>query len=561
MRISPVPELLENLLRNNTFILPEHQRAYAWDLVQIHQLIEDLNTQPKGYNLNKIEIFEKDKANHILQVCDGQQRLTTISLILFCIKKLLKDTNNQQAIEIINPLIYQRLKTAKKAINGNEPRIILGPEDNHLYRTILNGGDYRECMNKRKYSHLSLVEAIEIGIKVELEEIMNKNGIDGILDLLDKITECTAVVCTLETTEDLTVYYASTNSRGKPLTDSEMIKNLICANTKVISSAVAMEMWKEIKELLENAGRSALDFDEFLFYYINSLPDAAELRKHLDYGNTFTKSFPPVPYQFVLRVYEAKLKKIVNTQDFLAQMKTSARNYIEIQQPALDKPYLNGLFILGNKKCASLLLVGKKVLNDNNFKLLCKAVEAVSFRQFFIREKPHLLESMFYDLIPHLNTDADIDNIIAAIKQHPSMLAIDKFQTAFLYMDVSTVRIQKLILSRIIGFEQESIDCNRKNIWLEHVLPRKPKGEWKILYDENPDLYYENYHKFGNLTFIQDIKNINMSNRDFNAKKEIYKTSSIRQTNKLVDYDHWGYDTISQRQIELFEIVNKVWSI
>ncbi|MBP7541790.1 MAG: HNH endonuclease, partial [Saprospiraceae bacterium] len=77
---------------------------------------------------------------------------------------------------------------------------------------------------------------------------------------------------------------------------------------------------------------------------------------------------------------------------------------------------------------------------------------------------------------------------------------------------------------------------------------------------QKDSIEYNDYlNRIGNLTILQDKKNIKARNKDFSGKKPFYSNSRLRITLSLIDYETWNYSTISKRQEDLFEIVREIW--
>ena len=91
-------------------------------------------------------------------------------------------------------------------------------------------------------------------------------------------------------------------------------------------------------------------------------------------------------------------------------------------------------------------------------------------------------------------------------------------------------------------------------------MPQKPDGEWLVLSDSDSDKYKDYLNRIGNLTVLQDKKNIKARNKDFGIKKEYYKQSRISITKSLTTYSSWGFDQIEKRQEDLYDLAKDIWA-
>jgi hypothetical protein len=243
-------------------------------------------------------------------------------------------------------------------------------------------------------------------------------------------------------------------------------------------------------------------------------------------------------------------------------LKVCAEFYIDISFPPAKNTYLYGIKVLNTTKCFPLLLRGKKVLSDKNFEKLTKAIECISFRHAILRSDPKDLEKFYYTALTKLKGDKDVDTILDEIKIHPTMSTAknDKFKNEFCSMSRST-SISKMILGRIVSKHQENIDLDSPDVWVEHIMPKTPKGEWLKLYNAEPELYKMSLETLGNLTLMQDKKNISVSNKDFSSKKKYYEKSRLTITTNIVSYKKWDWDTIDERQKQLYELAKDIWTL
>lgn len=562
MKVTQEPVTLDKVLGDFNFQVPLYQREYSWELEQVSDLFYDIenSTETDGHFLGSVLLYAKDEKKMLMEIIDGQQRLTTIFLLLYSIKKIIKGTEHTRAIEAINNLLYHRSKSLLVNDSSEEPRLTTGKRDKRLFKAILKGEEIDRHKDGRMKSHRLLLNALETFLDQKMEKTKRDKGVEGVIEFANKVLAAEFIVMTAEKNSDKILLFKTLNARGIELSQADLIKNEVCNSPKGITEEEAVDLWDEMREILE---RAKANIDIFLFHFINAQTDSQELRRRIEERRNIKNekdNYPPVPEKYIFDVYDEKLKSLSNTENFLNDLKKAAQHYVEIFNPSPDKVYLNGLATMNITKCYPLLLRGKDVLNEKNFDQLTKAVECISFRHSIIRNDPKELERFYYIVMNKLKSDSDLDLAIEEIKQHSTMKQEEKFKSEFSSSSPKG-SVAKMILTRIVAKQQESIDFNKGDIWLEHIMPQKPKGEWLKLKESDNELYQFSVDRIGNLTFIQDKKNIRISNNDFVVKKKTYSTSLIQMTNDLIKYDKWNFDTIDDRQSELYLLAKDIWKI
>jgi uncharacterized protein with ParB-like and HNH nuclease domain len=574
MKVTSEPITIDDKeLKDCIFNVPLYQREYSWDLEQISDLFNDINDsyEDNEHFLGSILLFARDGINR--DIIDGQQRLTTIFLILWSIRKALDKLNDgsdnraEPGLKIIDNILYKRIRKASIIDNSNEPRLTTGKRDKNLFRAILRGEniDGKGVKDGRKKSHRLLINAT-LFIDTKVEQVVKSDGITGLLELLDKVTACRYIVMTAEKQEDQKLLFKTLNSRGVELSESDLIKNEICINLKGgTTDEEVIQLWDETRDLLEQKNNTA-NIDIFLFHFINSLADSQDIRQTIEISiskNRISENYPPIPEKMIFSGYAEKIKRISRTSDFLEEIKINALSYLEIYSPdEKDKSYtyLNSLRAMNITKCYPLLLRGKRVLNDKNFELLAKAVECISFRHSVLKNDPKELERFYYNLLSKLQSDKDIDVVIDDIRQHPSVKIEENFKRNFILSSPKS-NVAKMILSRIIQLDSEAINWQSKDIHLEHIMPQTVKGEWISLKESSEELYDMSVNRLGNLTLLKGKINISVSNNDFSEKKKQYENSRLNINHDIIKAKNWDFDTIDNRQTNLYELAKNIWKI
>lgn len=559
MKVSQEPIKISDILKDKTFNVPLYQREYSWNLEQVSDLYYDISdSEDDGHFLGSLLLFQTDNLKK-MEIVDGQQRMTTLFLLLFSILKSLNGSDKTKAIERINSLLFViDPNDLSNDISSSEPRLETGKRDKYLFKSIIRNEDFNAHKDGRKRSHKNLTNTLEF-FDQKISEIVKEQGLNGLTKFTEKVIKSEFIVMTAEKQSDKLLLFKTINARGLELTQGDLIKNELCHNIIPYELDEAIDNWDEIRNRIE---RNNGNLDVFLFHYLNSIDECQGLRQQLDKRRGVEKwekkNYPPAPEKYVFEIY-GELISTVGPQKFIEDLLIASNNYTGFINPANSKIYLNSLKAMGVNKCFPLLLTAIRKLNGENFDKVCKAVDSLTFRHSILRKDPKELERFYYQIGELIVDDSQIENVVSKIKEHQNFREEDKFKEEFILSSVK-VSVSKMILDRITRKHSESVDWSNKDVHIEHIMPQKPMGEWKVLYDKDEFEYKDYLNRLGNLTILQDKKNIRARNKDFNDKKEYYKESRLTITKNLVDYSKWDYNEIVERQEYLYEQSKDLWN-
>ncbi len=559
MKVSQEPIKISDILKDKTFIVPLYQREYSWNLEQVSDLYYDISdSEDDGHFLGSLLLFQTDNLKK-MEIVDGQQRMTTIFLLLFSILKSLNGSDKTKAIERINSLLFViDPNDLSNDTSSSEPRLETGKRDKYLFKSIIRNEDFNAHKDGRKRSHKNLTNTLEF-FDQKISEIVKEQGLNGLTKFTEKVIKSEFIVMTAEKQSDKLLLFKTINARGLELTQGDLIKNELCHNIIPYELDEAIDNWDEIRSRIE---RNNGNLDVFLFHYLNSIDECQTLRQQLDKRRGVEKwekkNYPPAPEKYVFEIY-GELISTVGPQKFIEDLLIASNNYIGFINPTNSKIYLNSLKAMGVNKCFPLLLTAIRKLNGENFEKVCKAVDSLTFRHSILRKDPKELERFYYQIAELIVDDSQIENVVGKIKEHQNFREEDKFKEEFIFSSVKG-SVAKMILDRITRKHSESVDWSNKDVHIEHIMPQKPMGEWKVLYDKDEFEYKDYLNRLGNLTILQDKKNIKARNKDFKDKKEYYKESRLTITKNLVDYSKWDYNEILERQEYLYEQSKDLWS-
>lgn len=559
MKVSQEPLKIADILKDKTFTVPLYQREYSWNLEQVADLFYDISdSEDDGHFLGSLLLYQSDNSKK-MEIVDGQQRMTTLFLLLYSILKALNGSDKNKAIERINSLLFViDPNDLSNDISSSEPRLETGKRDKYLFKAIIRNDDFSAHKDGRRRSHRNLTNTLEF-FDQRIVEIVTEQGLNGLTKFTEKVIKSEFIVMTAEKQSDKLLLFKTINARGLELTQGDLIKNELCHNIAPYELDEAIDNWDEIRSRIEkNNG----NLDVFLFHYLNSIDECQSLRQQLDKKRGLEKwekkNYPPAPEKYVFELYGELISK-VGPPKFIEDLLLASNHYTGFINPNNDKIYLNSLKAMGVNKCFPLLLASVRKLNSENFDKVCKAIDSLTFRHSILRKDPKELERFYYQISESLIDDSNVESAINTIREHPNFKEEEKFKSEFVFSSMKA-SVSKMVLDRITRKHSESVDWTNKDVHIEHIMPQKPAGEWKILFDADEFEYKDYLNRLGNLTILQDKKNIKARNKDFNNKKEYYKESRLTITKSLVNYEKWDYNEILERQEYLYEQSKDLWN-
>ncbi len=610
--ISVYTNSLQDILDDeNQFSIPFNQRPWAWNNDRLLALWNDIKeTRDNFYNTHEVEnsrIWEsKLHTNAIdphffgalvfvetagednkkrLEVVDGQQRLTSLTMVAAVIKEIRLDLLTSAS----NPQQKKKALNALSQISGwierDEDPIILADEQYRaLYQALIvessNQKDREDLIEdlpdseKDTKEHKHLIKSFNYIRDLILEDSkdMSWDTKDSFFkSILETISTRFIVIVSYIMKESFSYKVFSTlNAKGQKLTPTDNIKSELFNLTKSqFHSNISIE-WRKLKS---NCLRG--DIGDFL------------RKRHVAlYGSCTAKGL----YDVIL----AKELKNKNVIDVLKEWCNDAKLLKDVQTsiyPGIDKKTsdnIQALKTLGITLSEIMILRSAKLFLPNNKNAFSKVVKLTldfSFRKITIcGDKTSDLDKAFAAASKALSTDPkSVDNVVNTLRNYSSD---SDFTTKFANHSQINTKLQYYILFEIekylsgsagVGLQPYPHSCEQH---IEHILPQKlskangRETEWQWARND-PDLHKNLINKIGNLMILEaDINNI-VSNHSFDSKKTgfylakqnkklCYQDSKLKLPAELLasqNYPDWTEATIKKRQNDLAAIALKIWSL
>ena len=602
------PYKVSQIFSNEKSILyniPKYQREYTWGQKDWGLLFNDIVENEYGYFLGSIicvDCSTSAMGDAVLEVIDGQQRITSLSILLISLFEKLskyKDLLDEDQITDLNNIKRELVvRVDGKNVARLTPQVQSNNRDDYFSLLcekglLLDFEKKNNAGNRRIYRAYYYFSNL---IDKYVEEIKNEsdiNDVDILFELVKKFNSAVLVSIEVETHKDAYMLFESLNNRGIPLSAIDLIKNMLISVSD--SDGKSEECYSKWKKILNYLGDDYSVQERFFRQFYNAYRDElnepykAEGKVKYALGYLATKTT-------LLDIYEKLIKD--NYELFLDRIEKEAKNYSILINNAseddviteLEKPLFNLDKIQGAPSYILLLylLSNKNKLGINN-DILANIINYLT--KFFVRRNitdyPNTrnLTKIFMDLVSLVSDKSgnEIYNIIVDYLKNNSStddIFIMKLRGQIYLENPDATRFllcyyEDKFKTNEIYTDLWSRDNSNKYIWtIEHIFPEGeniPKEWVEMIADGNKNLaveYLNNYgHTLGNLTITG--YNQNLSNLSFEKKKNrvnkdgnyIGYKNGLKLNEDIVNKDKWTVDDIKERTNSLVEFFSEEFKL
>lgn len=610
---------LQDLFNNAVFKIPDYQRGYSWENQHRQDLLEDLELlNSKGHYTGTIVLKERDTVKGLgktytrYDIVDGQQRFTTILILLDTIIKELKKLDEEESCAVAEGINSIYIKD-KGPTGMNIYKLELDQENNKYFQEAIIEGI--PGINRTIKSHNNLYNAQTQFEKYLLYKSYEEDYLQYLYSLVDKLTQ--SLIFTLYKVEDdaeVGVIFEVMNDRGKPLSELEKVKNYLIYLSGKISedSQSSTKMVENInnnwKSILENLAKSDMsrndDEDRFLRmnYIINFYSDLKAYKKD---GKNVSKTAQLAHVYKNLKTYFKDLERNKEYErcykeigDYTSSLQTTSTRLLDILEPydkyafqSIEDKRLRSdiqsiVSKIGRMDIKSNILVLMVAIYDRFIEepekiiKLMDICEKFAFRTYYLIEwRSYSGQNQIYTLACDIyNNSLSYGKIKARMDDLFDSYAADSFVANnffnkdnyydwkglkyFLY-EYEVSKCWETLKSEPQLTWSHLKDADRKDS-IEHILPQTmERNGWKVVYWNerfNKRSHEENIHKIGNLTLTTGPENSKLSNKGFDEKRQILKDSDWKINQELARNLEWNELKIQKRGKELFEFALKRWS-
>ncbi|GAA9297835.1 DUF262 and DUF1524 domain-containing protein [Helicobacter pylori] len=535
--------------QNNQLVIPIYQRLYSWEKEQCKQLWDDIvktggSDQIEGHFIGSI-LYMLDRithSNNALLIIDGQQRLTTITLLLTALRDHLNDEN-----EFLKKFSRQNIQN-HYLINSDE-------KGDKKFRLILSESDkdtllYLIDKDKRKPSESSskIVENFKL-----FEEWVSKNTnkLETIFKGLEKLM---IVEIALEKgKDDPQLIFESMNSKGIELTQTDLIRNYVVMETEIEKQeGFYNKYWRAMEEDFKQNKKL---FDRFVRHYL-----------------TIKTKIPNINKVYVA-FKDYRQKEGIGIEDLLKDLQKYCGYFCQIVFKKEDDKDLNkalGFLVdLEMDVIYPLLLelysdYNDGVLSTQDFIPIIALIESYICRRAVCGLGTNSLNKVFPSFTKHIQKDEYFKSLKAhfgSLTEKQRFPNNDEFKDCFITIDFYRFKKNRYFFERLENFDTKEL-VNTKGLTIEHIMPQTLTEEWERDLGENFQEIHDKYlNTIGNLTLTG--YNPEYSNKSFKEKQGMekgFKDSPLRLNQGLRDLESFGEKEIKKRANDLADWALKIWT-
>ncbi len=537
------------------FVIPIYQRLYSWEKEQCKQLWDDIiktggNDQIEGHFIGSI-VFVHDgiyttNYNELL-IIDGQQRLTTITLLFIALRNHLNDED-----EFLEKFSCQKIQN-RYLINSDEKgdkkfKLILSESDKDTLLSLID-------KNRRKPSKSSskIVENFKF-----FEEWIRKNT-DKLETIFKGLEKLMIVYIALKKEKyDPQLIFESMNSKGIELTQTDLIRNYIVMETEIEKQeSFYNKYWRAMEE---NFKQNETLFNQFVRHCLTIK----------------TREIPNIN-----KVYEAfkdyRQREGIGIEDLLKDLQKYCGYFCQIAfkkeaDKEADKDLNKALGFLVDLKMDVIYPLLLELYSDYSDGVLSKAdfipiialIESYICRRAVCGLGTNSLNKVFPSFTKHIQKD----EYFKSLKAHFGYLTEkqrfpnnDEFKDCFITIDFYKFKKNKYFFERLENFDREERVYTHEYT-IEHIMPQTLTEEWKKDLGENFQAIHDKYlHTIGNLTLTG--YNPEYSNRSFQEKQGMekgFENSPLRLNQGLRGLESFGEEKIKKRANDLADWALKIWT-
>ena len=570
MNIKPYDKTVRDLLGSKRqFVIPRFQREYSWDKKNYQEFLEDMlgNLIIKDGRISSSQYFLgtmlfignfAEGTEQEIQVVDGQQRLTTITILFSAMSDIFLTLGEQT----LSRQLFAYIMTEDD--DGNEVRILKSKTSYPFFSYFIQDKEKKMSPDATTEEEHCIKETYEY-FRAQLTEaklksmLKRKHGseivealseIDVLKALRDQVLNSTFISISTTDREQANKIFEILNAKGKRLAYVDLIKNKIFeVLNKVEPADFAEETWKNIKETL-SFGKESVGLATF-------------------YQHFWSSKYKKVSSNKLYEAFNSTIKKSeTEYTEFIKELLKNAKIYMQIVNPKREdynnrKEYfgivqslscINNYFNVVQVRIALLALFDTKQRGIVDFTMLRDTLSCLENFHFaynaILANRTNRLEKIYSSFAIALRksqTKAEAkcvirDKLVAPLDE--LFPTFDSFSEKFVALSftkkdkVSNVKTKYAINKLNSLYSNNEVFANDGTI--EHIIPEKEQG---------------NTLNIGNLILLEDILNVEAGHENYANKCAVYaKSNYIWVKNFVAQHEQWDSSMIEQRAKEMAKV-------
>lgn len=577
------------------YVVPAYQRRYSWHEKQLGELLDDVSLLEGSdtHLLGSVVCltgYHKAGINE-LELVDGQQRLSTIFILLQCIADRFKKDGEARAAQDVEQLLQARALGEPSVRKVLLDSLDSGEFEQHLAGTIIDHPD-----NK------NLALAFSFFRKWINEMELKKLG----TFLYHLKNQCVVIRLDVSDAKDAFKLFETINNRGLKLSPTDIIKNFILGNAARFGQEplkLARAKWAELLRHLDGTSiesffrhllcarlkkRITISYviPNFKTVFMRQVTEAAKLpERHWYSDDVLSEEETDDGAETGLETSDDQPAEInfdgptIPFAEFLEQVVASAKIYGQLVHSrtgkiSIDRRLRNLRMIKSIQTYGFLMALRTNGCSDENFVEVLKLTESFLLRRHICRERSNENETLFARICG-VSASNPLPEVIEEFRRYcPSD---DKFRHEFanFYFSAGLIDRARYCLEQFElnkqGKYSEIFIGSADTVHVEHIIPIKIKtkkakdefGDWPTYLGAGSETKHPHFvPRIGNLTLFAGPLNIGASNNPYERKKTVYLNSAIKMTNALPsEFPDFRFGQVERRSMNFAEQAVTLWPI
>ena len=568
------------------FDVPRYQRSVVWERGHVWALVEDtwaaFKTGKRPYFIGPFTFFGMSNAGHF-EIIDGQQRLTTLSLIFKCLGTLVTNCETQEVLS--QPTLQQGYAAIDLIGHEYAPKVHHRNEDERdaFREQIIGSNDADVEITNIQNAHSVIQQAI----------YQRSHDPDELADFIEYIRQKVSCVLVIAHSKALSGQIFETfNERGKKLEQIDLIRNSLFMRMHEEDQIRGDKLWEDLRkrigEHVQNATRADSEIQRLFNYYLNIHQNTWIDKKLLHSGYLdVLKSGGAMGSNGLRGANEildivcgrSSAKAFVRTicksnghNGSDAQLLLALKSYTDhdVTHPLVYAMFCRNFsaqIVAKNLKIFGCLLRRTWAVRDRLpikqlGSLSSKLAHQIYFDEWDERNSTSLLRGALLEYDSSYNNRNSNSSFNFGNGQ--DLLQDEVFKQVMLAQQrIDASKAREIFIFILNHFSQSSgeIFSASSDLELEHILPRSlPRNGWKFSKHE----HLVNFERLGNLMLLSREDNEDADQLPLAQKLEIYKNSNYFRAALLDDVDEetvWSEGHIDQRQARIVDLLTEIWSI
>lgn len=543
------------------FIIPVYQRNYDWKIEQCKQLFDDLirlskNGLKRHFFGSIVSSMAEDAGQQDFLIIDGQQRLTTVSLLLLAMYKLLDENVILTDDETLKDRLLDEYLVDKYA--PKETRIKLKPVKNDA-----------TAFNALVDKHSNPIESSNITTNYEYFYNRIQKGEISVSELYESLKKLEIINIFLSQEDNPQLIFESLNSTGVDLSEGDKIRNYILMDVK--PTTLQEEYYERYWHPLEKATNFDVTFfiRDYLSIKLQSIP---VIKKTYQEFKKYFINFKGNKVELLedLLAYSKRYEQLIKGKSSVKEIEPALKRLL-FYEATVTRPFLMQVLKLSESKDND-----KPVLETKEVVEILNVVESYIFRRQICDIPTNSLNKIFATLHNDIvQIDKTTTNYlekfkyILAKKQGNGIfpddsMFLENLSNKKVYMMRS--KNKQYIMDRYENWGTKEV----KNVYdfikdgtysIEHIMPQTLSREWQSYLGENWQKIHEMWvHRLANLTLT--AYNSKYQNSSFIKKRDVengFKDSGLRMNQRLATYDKWTEVELEDRNKDMLIKAVKIW--